>query len=180
MTNLIFAAEEAAASDSPLAALGVDARSLIFQLLTFVLVFLVLQRFAFKPISRLLAERRKTIDEGVRAGQELAKERAKLEKQYAETVKEARHEADKIVANAHKEAREVVREAEKTAARKADTIISDAEVKIGEETARAKKALEKDIVSLVSEATEALVGEKVDPKKDAALIDKILKGHLKA
>ncbi len=77
MTNLIFAAEEAAASDSPLAALGVDARSLIFQLLTFVLVFLVLQRFAFKPISRLLAERRKTIDEGVRAGQELAKERAK-------------------------------------------------------------------------------------------------------
>lgn len=179
MINLLFAAEEAAASDSPLAALGVDGKSLVFQLITFLLVFLILQRFAFKPISKMLAERRKTIDEGVRAGQSLAKKRAELDKKELEIVKSARVEADKIVANAHKEARDVVREAEKAAARKADVIIGDAEVKITEETARAKKALEKDIVKLVSEATEALVGEKVDPKKDAALIDKILRGHLK-
>jgi F-type H+-transporting ATPase subunit b len=178
MTDLLFAAE-AAAEDSPLAALGVDGRSLVFQLITFLFVFLVLQRFAFKPITRMLAERRRTIDEGVRAGQEFAKERARMEKEHQEVVKTAHHEADQIVANAHKEARDIVRDAEKTAVRKAEALLSDAEVKIGEESARAKKALEKDIVGLISEATEALVGEKVDARKDAALIDKILKDRLK-
>ena len=173
--TMMFAADE---SGSPLAALGVDGKSLIFQLITFLLVFLLLRRFAFTPISKMLAERRKTIDEGVRAGQELAKERAKLEKEHLEIIKTARGEADQIVANAHKEAREVIRESEKVAKRKADSLVSDAEVRIHDETTRAKRALEKDIVGLISEATEAIVGEKVDPKKDGEIIDKILKSRI--
>ena len=38
---------------------------------------------------------------------------------------------------------------------------------------------QQDIVKLISEATEALVGKKVDPKADAEIIDKILKGRIK-
>ncbi|MGH9857094.1 MAG: hypothetical protein ACRD4B_04530, partial [Acidobacteriota bacterium] len=83
------------------------------------------------------------------------------------------------IANAHKEAREIVRESEKSAQRKVDTMVSDAEVRIKEETERARRGLEKDIVGLVSEATEAIVEEKVDPKKDAELIEKAIKGRTK-
>lgn len=171
-------ASEEAAGGSPLAALGVSSRDYIFQLITFVLVLLVLMRFAFKPITKMLAERRKTIDEGVRAGLELAKERAKMEKEHSVIVREARSEADKIVANANKEARDIVREAEKVASRKSDSLLADADVRIQEETVRAKQALEKDIVALVSEVTEAIVGEKVDAKRDSAIIDKVLKERL--
>ena len=174
---MTFAAEDAAGS--PLAALGVDGKSLIFQLITFLFVFLILKRFAFKPISKMLGERRKLIDEGVKAGQEFEKERAQLEKEHKEIVREARVEADKIIATAHKEARDVVRTAEQAAARKADTILADAEVRIGEESERAKKALEKDIVGLISEATEAVVGEKVNSAKDAEIIDRVLKSRKK-
>ncbi len=45
-----------------------------------------------------------------------------------------------------------------------------------EETEHARRKLEKDLVGLVSEATEAVVGEKVDAKKDAELIKKAMKG----
>ena len=127
----------------------------------------------------MLGERRKLIDEGVRAGQEFEKERAKLDKEHKEIVREARVEADKIIATAHKEARDVVREAEHTAVRKVETIMADAEVRIDEESQRAKKALEKDIVGLISEATEAVVGEKVDTTKDAEIIDRVLKSRKK-
>ncbi len=170
---------ESAENSSGFGALGVSASAFIIQLITFAFVFVVLKKFAFTPIVKLLQERRKTIDEGVRAGQLLAAEREKAAKEIDQKVRDARVEADKIIATGHKESREIIREAEKAASRKADTILADAEVRIQEENQRAKRKLEKDIVEIVSEATEAIVGEKVDAKKDAAIIDKILKERSK-
>lgn len=180
MIGLFFAAAEAAepASEaSPLAALGVDAKSLIFQLITFLLVFLVLKKFAFKPITKMLIERRKTIEDGVKMGQRMEKEKAKLDSEVVKVMRDARIEADKIIGNAQKEAREIIRDAEKVGQRKVDTMITDAEGRIQEESDQAKRRLEKEIVSLVSDATEAIVEEKVDATKDAKLIDKALKGR---
>ena len=172
---MFFAAETAEAS--PLAALGVDAKSLIFQLITFLLVFLVLKKFAFKPITKMLVERRKVIEDGVKMGQRMEKEKSKLDDDVVKVMRDARLEADKIIGNAQKEAREIIREAEKVGQRKVDTMITDAEGRIQEETEQAKRRLEKEIVGLVSEVTEAIVEEKVDPTKDAQLIDKALKSR---
>ena len=178
MIHMLFAAEEAAAeSGSPLAALGVDGKSFLFQIITFLFVFLLLKRFAFKPISKLLADRRRTIDDGVKMGLKMEKEKSKLDEQVAAAMRDARAEADKIIAIAHKEARDVIREAEKGATRKVEAMLADAEVRIEEENAVAKRRLEKDLVGLVSEATEAIVGEKVDTGKDTELVKKALKGQ---
>ena len=173
--NLLFAAEgaEHAAEGLPL---GLNGKAFAVQLITFVLVFLVLKRFAFKPITRMLEKRRQTIEDGVRLGQKLEKEKNKLDEEVARIMREARHEADKIIAAGHKDARASIREAEKTAAAKAERILADAEERIHEETEHARRKLEKDLVGLVSEATEAVVGEKVDAKKDAELVKKALKG----
>jgi F-type H+-transporting ATPase subunit b len=175
--SLILAQADSGASG--IGALGISLSAFLIQLVTFVIVFFILKRFAFTPIAKVLNDRRKTIDDGVKMGEKLAEEREKLDKEVAKVMREARAEADKIIATSHKEGREVIREAEKAAARKADNIIADAEIRINEETERAKRKLEKDIVGLVSEATEAIVGEKVDTKKDAAIIDKILKDRTK-
>lgn len=174
MIHLLFAAEDAAGG-SPLAALGVDAKALIFQLITFLLVFLLLKRFAFKPITKLLIDRRKVIEDGVKMGQRMEEEKAKLDAEVVKVMRDARTEADKIIGNAQKEAREIIREAEKVGQRKVDTMMGDAEDRIKEESDQAKRRLEKEIVGLVSEATEAIVDEKVDATKDAKLIDKALK-----
>jgi F0F1-type ATP synthase membrane subunit b/b' len=55
--------------------------------------------------------------------------------------------------------------------------LADAEVRIHEETEHARRNLEKELVGLVSEATETIVGEKVDAKKDAELVKKAMKGR---
>ena len=90
-------------------------------------------------------------------------------------MRDARIEADKIIGNGQKEAREIIREAEKVGARKVDIMLADAEARIKEEAEQAKRKLEKEIVGMVSDVTEAIVEEKVDSKKDAKLIDKALK-----
>lgn len=177
MIHMYFAAETVEAS--PLAALGVDAKSLIFQLITFALVFLVLKRFAFKPITKMLGERRKVIEDGVKMGQRMEKEKAKLDGEVVKIMRDARIEADKIIGNGQKEAREIIREAEKVGQRKVDTMLTDAEARINEETNQAKRRLEKEIVEIVSDVTEAIVDEKVDSSKDAKIIDKVLKSHTK-
>jgi F-type H+-transporting ATPase subunit b len=186
--TLLFAEEaghvaEATAEHAPkatgLGALGVSLQAFIIQLITFVFVFLLLRRFAFKPIGAMLEKRRQTIDDGVRLGQKLEKEREKMDVEAAKVTREARHEADRIIAAGHKEAREVLRDAEKSARRKADAMLADAEARIHEETQAAKQKLEKEIVGIVSDATETIVGEKVDSQKDAALIDKAIKSRSK-
>lgn len=162
---------------SGIGALGVDGKAFIIQLVTFVLAFWVLKKFAFKPIMKVLDERRKVIEDGVNLGEEMKKERTTLEAQISEKMAEAREEADGIVAAAHENARELVREAEDKANTKADGILADAKNRIDQETARARQNLEKEMVTLVSEATEAIIGEKVDAKKDAALVERALKGQ---
>ncbi len=162
---------------SGIGALGVDGKAFIIQLITFVLAFLVLKKWAFKPIIKMLDERRQVIESGVTLGEEMKKERAEFEDQVADQLAKARKEADGIVVSAQENGRELVREAEDKAKTKADGIITEAKGRIDQETARARKGLQKEMVALVSEATEAIIGEKVDAKKDASLIDKALKGQ---
>ena len=167
-----FASEQ---SGSGLSALGVDGKAFLIQLVTFLLAFWVLRRYAFKPILKVLNERHELIESGVKLGEEMQKQRAELDQTVDQTIKAARKEADGIIAAAEDTSRETVRAAEEKARTKADGILKDAEERIKTDTARARKKLEGELVGLISDATEAIIGEKVDAKKDAALIDRALK-----
>lgn len=173
-TTTIFAAES---SESGLAALGVDPKAFLIQLITFVLVFVVLKRYAFKPILKTMQERRDTIESGVKLGEEMKRERAKLDEQVEAKLHEARQEADGIIAGAQDSGRQAIREAEDKARDKAAAVLKEAESRIAQDTARARKQLEAEVVSLISDATEAIIDEKVDAKKDAQLIERALKGR---
>jgi F-type H+-transporting ATPase subunit b len=168
-----FGAEQA--EQSGLGALGVDGKAFVIQLITFVLAYLVLRRYAFGPILRILQERRDTIEQGVTLGEQMQKDKAALEATVADELHKARQEADKIIAQAHTTGRQAIQEAEDAARKKADSLIAQADDRIKQDTALARKRLEKDVAGLVSEATEAIIQEKVDVRKDAALIDKALK-----
>ncbi len=174
MFPLYFAAETAT-EHAETGILGFSLESFIIQIVAFILVFILLKKFAFDRIVKILDDRYKVIDEGVRHGQQMKAEREKFERETGKIAREARHQADEIIGDAQKEARDIIRDAEKAANKKSDIILKDAEARIAEEAEHAKRKLEKDIAGLVSEATEALVEEKVDTKKDAELIDKAIK-----
>lgn len=164
-----------AAESSGLSALGVDVKAFLIQLITFLLAFLVLKRYAFKPIIKVLNERRETIERGVSLGEEMKRERAKLDQEVETTLHKARQQADEILATANDAARESIREAEEKAKTKAAGVLEAAEARIVQDTARARKELEKELVGLVADATEAIIEEKVDARKDAQLIERALK-----
>lgn len=161
-------------SSSGLGALGVDGKAFVIQLITFVLAFFVLKKFAFKPIIKMLDERHKTIDDGVKLGEKMKQDQATLQTKMAETLAKARQQADGIIAQAQDTGRQAIREAEDKARDKAVGILAEADERIKSETTRARKQLENELVGLISDATEAIIGEKVDAKKDAQLIDRAL------
>ncbi len=166
-----------AESSSGLGALGVDGRAFVIQLLTFVFAYLVLRRYAFGPILKVLQERRETIESGVQLGEQMQQEKVALEAKVAETLQKARRDADEIMTNAQDSARQAIREAEDKAREKAVGILKEADERIITDTAQARKQLEKELVGLISDATEAIIEEKVDAKKDAQLIERALKGQ---
>lgn len=177
ITNFANTSAEGA---SGLGALGVDGKAFVIQLITFVLAFLVLRKYALKPIIKVLNARRETIESGVRLGEEMQKERTMLQAEVNKTLQEGRKKADVIIAGAQDAARETVKEAEEKARAKAEIILKEAESRIAQDTSRARKQLESEIVGLISDATEAIIDEKVDAKKDAQLIDRALKGRAAA
>lgn len=174
ISTLTYFASEAS-GESGIGALGVDSKAFIIQLVTFLLVFLVLKKWAFKPIIKIMEQRRKTIEEGVSLGEQMRQDKAVLESQIEERLGEARSEADGIIAAANEASRASIREAEDKAREKAAGILEQADQRIVAETQRARKQLQGELVTLVSEATETIIGEKVDAQKDAQLIARALK-----
>ena len=166
-----------AAESSGIGALGVNLQALVIQLATFLLVLFVLRKYAFKPILKVLKERRELIEAGVNLGAEMQKKNEELERQAEKLLRDAQAEADKIVGASKDEAKEIVNESESQAKSKADHILEDANKLIVQNTLNARKKLEKELVGLISEATEAIIDEKLDAKKDSVLIDKALKGQ---
>lgn len=180
MIQFVIAAAETAEhaeEASGLGALGISPGAFLVQLISFLIVFLLLKRFAFGPITKLLVQRRQVIDDGVRMGLKMEKEKAKLDEKVAGALKDARHEADQIIANSRKEAREILREAEKSATTKANAMMAETEVRLNEQALRTRNQLEGELAGLVAEATEAVVGEKLDDKSDAELVKKAMKAQ---
>ncbi|MHB1864745.1 MAG: F0F1 ATP synthase subunit B [Candidatus Saccharimonadales bacterium] len=166
------------AASSGLGTLGVNGTDFLIEAITFILGYLVLRKWAFGPIIKVLRERRETINKGVALGEEMQKQKQKLEEQVSNELTSARQKADTILSDASSEAKEIIHQAETDALAKADAILEEAKVLSNQEMARAKVKLEGEIINLVSEATEVLVGEKVDPKKDSVLISKALAGRV--
>jgi len=164
-------------SSSGIGALGLNLTSFLIQLGTFIIAFLVLRKWAFRPILTVLKERREMIEKGVSLGEKMQKEQAEMEQKVADALRDARTQADKIIADASSRGRQVIADAEAKAKEKSEMIIAGAEERIDQDIKVARSKLEKELAGLVADATETIIGEKVDTAKDASLIDKALKGH---
>ena len=163
------------ASSSGIGALGFSGQAFLIQLVTFILAFLVLRHYAFGPILKVMQQRRETIEDSVKLAEQLRKEQTELEDKVEKTLHETRQKADGIIAEAQDAARQTIRDGEEKARAKSAGILAEADSRIVQDTTRARKKLEKELVGLIADTTEAVIGEKVDVKKDAQLIERALK-----
>jgi F-type H+-transporting ATPase subunit b len=167
-----FASE--AAEKEGIAVLGIDPKAILLQAGTFVLLYLILKKFALRGIVDTLEKRRKTIDKGVSLGIEMQHAKTGFDKELKSMQHQARADADKIIAQAHTEAGEIIKAGEQTATHKIDDMLRDANVRIEREMQTARRELQSEMLALVSDATEVILQEKLDTKKDASLIERAL------
>jgi F-type H+-transporting ATPase subunit b len=107
----------------------------------------------------------------------MRQKQAELDAKIEDALHKARLDADKIIADAQEAAKLAGADIEAKTQKKIQAMLAEADERIVQDTKRARKALEGELANLVAEATEAIIDEKVDAKKDAVLIDKALKGR---
>ncbi len=174
LTLLTQLASTEAEEKTGIAVLGIDPKAILLQAGTFILLYLIIRKFALKKIVTTLEQRRETIDKGVELGVEMQRQKEFFDEDFKRMQKDARVTADEIIAEANKEAGQIIKAGEESAAQKVATMLKDAEARIEREMAKARKDLQADMLALVAEATEAILEEKLDDKKDASLIQRAL------
>ena len=174
MEILTLMAATAGADSGLLGALGIDLQLLIMQLLSFLILYYLLKKLVFPHLFRALDKRQAMIDSSVEAAKKAEVAAAKSEQTTKAELDKAKKEAADIVELAQKEAADIVAEAEIKAGKKTEHLIKQAEARLESDLASAKQELRGEIGSLVALATEKIIDEKLDAKKDAVLIKKAL------
>lgn len=163
----------AEASDSQggaLGSLGLNWKSFLFQLVTFVLVLLILRRYAFPQLVRTLEERRIAVEKSIDQAKEAEQALARAEKQIQAMLREARDQAEELVAAGQQESAQLIEAAESKAAKRAEHIVDEARQSMKHDLDNARTALKHETAKLVAEATGYLIKEKVDEAKNSKLI----------
>jgi F-type H+-transporting ATPase subunit b len=147
---------------------------MIWTLVTFVIVLLVLRKYAFGPIQQLLDARRKAITADLDAAEGARTEAQTTLAEYREQLAEARKEAGKIVEDARRVADErraaAVAELEAEKAR----LMRQTQDEIAAETRQALNAIKQQVADLAVAATEKVVRARLDEAEQRRLIDEAL------
>ncbi|MCX6766581.1 MAG: F0F1 ATP synthase subunit B [Candidatus Moranbacteria bacterium] len=154
--------------------LGIDWKLLIAQIVNFLVLLFVLWKFAYGPIIAMLEKRQKKIEKGLKDAQDAHKKLAESEERQKEILKYARTEAKEIVEKSREQAEKAKSEIALEAKLQSEKIITDAKAQIEQEKQKTIAEIKSEIGSLVVAATEKIVGEKMDEKKDKELIEKSL------
>jgi len=156
--------------------LGLNLGYLLLQIFNFLILFVVLRVWVYKPILGLLDKRRQTIAQGLEDARVAAEARANAEKEAAKIIADAQAEASKVVREANERAqgvaKEVKAEAEAEAVKAREAALAEAEA----ERNRILGDLRGQVAALSLAATQKLIGEALDEKRQHALLNEFFTG----
>jgi F-type H+-transporting ATPase subunit b len=159
-----------------MAALGLNLGFFLFQVFNFIIVLVLLTAWAYKPLMNALENRKKKIAQSLEDARIAAEARANAEAEANKILAEARAQAAKEISEAtsraDKAAREVMAQAEKDVAK----IRLDGTMEAAAERERVLSEVRGQIASLAIAATQKLVGEALDERRQHALVDEFFSG----
>ena len=156
--------------------LGISLGYFIFQVLNFGVLAVLMYAFAYKPIVKMLEDRKQKIAEGMENAQVAAEARANAEKEAEKVIAEAQAKAGKVVSEATERAEVAARQVK---------VEADAEIAKERAAALAESGLERDriladvrgqVAALAMAATQKLVGDALDKNRQHALINEFFSG----
>lgn len=157
-------------------ALGINLPFLLVQIVNLLIVYTVIAKWVVGPIGNMLEKRRQAIAQGLEDARVAADARANAEKEAAKIIADAQAEASKVVREANERAQEVAKavkaEAEAEAAKARQSALTEAEL----ERNRLLADLRGQVAALAIAATQKLVGDALDEKRQHALLEEFFSG----
>lgn len=96
------------------------------QVISFVIVALLLKRFAYKPIQQILEERRQQIADGLLNAEKIKKQLAEAEERHAEILAKANTQAQKMIDEARTSSAQIAERKQQEAVAAAEQIMAKA------------------------------------------------------
>ena len=138
---------------------GVDWSHLIAQMISFSIVCILLQRFAYKPVLKMLQERRQQIARGQANAEQIKAELARTEEQRREVLDQANAQAGKLIEEARVAAARVQEQETQKAIAGAEQIIARAHEAAAQDRTRMLEELKSEFGRLVVRTTANVTGK---------------------
>lgn len=156
--------------------LGINPIFLLSQIVNFAVLAFLLHRFAYKPILKMLDQRRERIEKGLEDARLAEEARANAEQERQQILDGARAEAQGVVAEANErgeaQAVKIVEEAQQQAL----GILDDARAEAKAEQDRLLAEMRGQISALAIAAANQLIGSSLDEKRQMQLVDEFFSG----
>ncbi len=164
-----------AAAENPITEIsrtfGLDVPHFISQVISFAIVAFLLHRFAYKPILKVLEQRRQRIAEGLANADKIKQELAKAEASRQEIMAKASQQANQLIEEARAAAAKVQESETQRAIKQAEDIIAKAQQAGVAERQRMKDELLKELGQLVVRTTAQVTGKILTMDDQRRLID---------
>lgn len=170
MQDMLIVASTGESNPGLLQALGIDGKLLLEQSIAFLILVFILGKFVYPALIKAIDARRDQIEAGMKEAKQAEEALATAEAKVSDMLADARKEADEIIARSHQEATAMVADAEDKAKARAEQIVADARTQLEVDVRKAREVLKSDTIKLVAMATERVIDEKLDEKRDANLI----------
>ena len=155
-------------------ALGINIGSLIAQLVAFIILLLVLQRWAYPVLTKTLEERQAKIREGVENAERANLALREAEKRVEGLMNDARAESQRVIASATVAAERLKADIEQQAQLRGREIEQQASKRIEQQIAQAKAELRAHVADLSIAAAERVIGQSMDSATNRRLVDEFV------
>lgn len=156
--------------------LGISLGFLLFQIFNFTILCILLYAWAYKPILKMLDNRKQKIAQGLEDARVASEARANAEQEAAKILAEAQNKANQVMRDstdrAEAAALEIRAAAEAEATKEREAALAEVQI----ERDRMLGDLRSQIAALAIAAAQKLVGESLDEKRQHTLIDEFFSG----
>ena len=142
--------------------------------ITFLVLLVVLGKFAWGPIVKMLAERERTIRDAIESAKKERAEAEKLLAEQKESLARASREAAELARRNQAEVEKLRQELTAKAKKEADDLVAAARRQVQEEIAKARAELKAQVVDLAIDAAARLVKANLDEKAQRKLVEEYI------
>jgi F-type H+-transporting ATPase subunit b len=147
---------------------------MIWTLLVFLFTMWVLSKLAFPRIQEALDKRANAIRDSIESAEKTREEADKILEEYRARLREAREQADDIVARARRAAEATTNQAAQEGREKREELLAAARRDIEAETRRSLERIRREVADLTVLTTEKVTRKSLDAEDQKRLIDEAL------